>query len=100
MNKRDAIRMCKKKYRYFIKRNDTKFFPPEINYELHAMIHQCPLCQYVLDQTKETPYTNMRGTCNKCPLVVQFGKNCRYLGWKSDWKRFAEKFIFKLTGDR
>lgn len=102
MNKRDAIRLCKKKYRAMLKNNakDLSLIPDNLRNELLLMDHYCPLCQYVHDQTGRTPYTDVKGSCNVCPLVVQYGRICTQLHYNRWWQTFATRYIFPLKGDR
>lgn len=71
MNKRDAIRLCKEKYRAYVKRDHpfASSLEPALCERIQACIHACPLCQYVKDKTGNTPYADKKGYVQR----VSFG---------------------------
>lgn len=101
MNKRDAIRLCKKKYRQFMKADDDTVYtlPQPLKFDINHCTHFCPLCEYVKTKTGRTPFLDHENSCNLCPLVVQFGYTCGQLHYRN-WRVFARMYVFNLTGDR
>jgi len=81
MNKRQAIKECKELWREIEESglSKTEFLrtPADEKWVNKDYWGDCPLCEY--SQSKEG-----MATCNHCPLVTQYGKNCYKLGFNDD----------------
>lgn len=98
LTKREAIRLDKKKYRAFLKQGGGGIYnlkDKELSNRLSQCLFYCPLCEYVMNKTGDTPNPYKSHLCDKCPLVEQFGKTCIKLQSYSNWRVFAKE-IFKL----
>jgi len=110
MDKRTAIRLCKKKYRYFIDHDDfslLRMTDATLKTQIRDCSHACPLCEYVNTKAKamESAYLQINHcgsvSCKKyCPLYTQFGKSCGQMDYSNYPVNFANEYVFKLTGDR
>lgn len=92
ITKREAIRECKKIWKLVVDcKAENKYDAFEILYGdryINKWALDCPLCEYV---------DNFDGRCTKCPLVVQLGGSCGFLGYngQSGNRGFA-KLVMKL----
>ena len=75
MNKREAIRACNELWKEIEKSGLSKknFIrsPAGEKWEAKKYQYDCPLCEYVKDKECE----------DKCPLILQYGKECYELGF-------------------